>query len=106
MGCGYWEGGTVVGADSVSCLACSLIVFMGVMVVCWEEGVVMGKEERVECVNDCLREDVGRREWGVVGGKVVLGEESEPGFEGCVRSRIGQGEEVCLSGGSKDVVVE
>ena len=45
-------------------------------------------------------------EWGVVGGVVVLGEECEPGFEGCLGSRIGQGEEVCLSGGSKDVVVE
>ena len=40
--------------------------------------------------------------WGVV----VLGEECEPGFEGCVRSRIGQGEKVCFSGGSKDVLVE
>ena len=45
-------------------------------------------------------------EWGVVGGMVVLGEECEPGFEGCLGSRVGQGEEVCLSGGSKDVVVE
>ena len=54
MGCGCWEGGTVAGADSVSCLACSLIVFMGVMVVCWEEGVVVGLKERVECVNNRL----------------------------------------------------
>ena len=44
----------MAGADSVSCLACSLIVFMGEMVVCWEEGVVMGLVERVEGVDDCL----------------------------------------------------
>ena len=51
-GCG--EGGAVAGADSVSGLVCGLIVFMGEMVVCWEEGVVMGLVERVECVDDCL----------------------------------------------------
>ena len=40
--------------------------------------------------------------WGVV----VLGEECEPSFEGCLGSRIGQGEEVGLSGGCDDVVLE
>ena len=43
---------------------------------------------------------------GCCWGMVVVGEECEPGFEGCLGSRVGQGEEVCLSGGSKDVVVE
>ena len=46
------------------------------------------------------------REWGVVGGMVVVGEECEQGFEGCFGSRVSQGEKECLSGGSKDVVVE
>ena len=51
------------------------------------------------------------RMWGggngvLLGGVVVLGEECEPGFEGCLGSGVGQGEEVCLSGGFKDVVVE
>ena len=49
---------------------------------------------------------MGGWRWCVVGGVVVLGEECEPGFEGCVGNRIGQGEEVCLSGGFEDVVVE
>ena len=42
----------------------------------------------------------------MVRGMVVVGEECEPGFEGCVGRSVGQGEEVCLSGGSKAVVVE
>ena len=44
----------MAGADGVGCLACGLIVFMGEMVVCWEEGVVVGLVECVECVDDCL----------------------------------------------------
>ena len=46
------------------------------------------------------------REWGVVGGMVILGEEGEPGFEGCLWGGVNEGEEVCLSGGPMDVVVE
>ena len=44
----------MAGADGVGCLACGLIVFMGEMVVCWEEGVVMGLVECVECMDDSL----------------------------------------------------
>ena len=44
--------------------------------------------------------------WCVVGGVVVLGEECEPGFKGCLGSGVGQGQEACLSRGFKDVVVE
>ena len=44
----------MAGADSVSRLACSLIVIMGVMVVCGKERVVMGLKEGVECVSDCF----------------------------------------------------
>ena len=54
MWCGCGEGGAVAGADGVSGMASSLIVFMGEVVVCWEEGVVMGLVERVEGVDDCL----------------------------------------------------
>ena len=54
MWCGCGEGGAVAGADSVSGLACGLIVFVGEMVVRWEEGVFVGLVERVECVDNCL----------------------------------------------------
>ena len=54
MWCECGDGGTGAGADSVSGLARSLIVIMGEMVVCWEEGVVVGLVERVEGVHYCL----------------------------------------------------
>ena len=44
----------MAGADCVGCQACSLIVCVGEVVVCWEEGVVVGLVERVEGVQDGL----------------------------------------------------
>ena len=90
----------------MSGLARSLIVIMGEMVVCWEEGVVVGSVERVEGVHYRLGEDVGGWGWGVVGGEVVLGEEFEPGFKGRSGSGVSQGEEAWLSLGCTDVVME
>ena len=90
----------------MSGLACGLIVVMGEMVVCREEGVVVGLVERVEGVDYRLGEDVGGWWRGVVGGEVVLGEEFEPGFKGCSGSGVSQGEEAGLSRGVADVVVE
>ena len=44
----------MAGADSVCCLSRSFVVVVGVMIVCGEEGVIVGLEEGVECVGDCF----------------------------------------------------
>ena len=49
---------------------------------------------------------MGVRVRSAVGGLVMLGEEGEPVFEGCLWGGGSEGEEVCLSGGPMDVVVE